>query len=579
MTDVQATDESTEEAEGITLLEMSSHPGASIKVAADTYRKVPQVILECIQNSIDAKAKNIWVVINWKRRSIVVRDDGDGVTDETFRLAITNVGRSIKRGRGKYGKWGRGLVSPLGKCEYFTFTSQPKGAKEPYRKRTLNTLAIFEEEDRIRIPEEQCEDLQFARQNKKAVRGRRYVNWRTEVAMYNIITNKTIANVDINELVELAVDNFRVKMLQSDIELHISVVPERGEEYSLSVKAEPYSGEKLDDLRLPLPDDKEVRFNLYLARKQNGKYVGRVSFGIIADPFLLLGKDFFKSARSRLDSDVLKALSSGVFEGEIVSNVLSPVPERKAFADDDGLVKFCEALETWYIDIGMVYYEEAMDREESERFEKNAEATLVGLQKMLSDPQLKALADLVSSFPPNLNGVGVPLPTDQPGNDATTEASPQDTSTPAPTGAGGGAGAGDDGTGGGCGGTGDGSGSGTGGRGNSGTGSSKKPRPDRNGKQRTKVKVKNFGLRFEETEHLQGPWELVVEQGTLYFNTKHPLYMQCADHTKPDECIRAYQQFVAIQALSLFALPEQWREGSADLQDLELRSHVSLLTM
>lgn len=540
------------------------HTGMAIMLAARTYLKVLQVILEAMQNSLDAGAKNIWVTINWRRRTITIRDDGNGVNRETFDRALANIGKSIKP-KGKLGRWGYGLVAPLEKCEYFTFTSQPKHTstnRPPYLRWRFDTSEIAKSSEEIHLQPEEV-DLVFSRsKNRKS----NMVNYRTSVELHGIIDDKRIAHVDVNELIETALEEFRGKMVRLGTQLHINVVPESGEAYTRTVAAEPYSGEKLPEV-VKRDGEGKTTFQIFLAKRTGNKYAGKLSFGQVGDAFRVPAKKFVAgAARDLLDAELAKALTSGVFEGEIVSNLLKLQANRTSFADDDDLFIFVAQLEEWYTEVGQAYYLAACDVAESERFNRTAEQALNQLQKMLDDPSMKDLAELVKTFPPNPQGVGVPVGGDSGDGEAKVrgDTKTQTTKKPVKTGGGGGGG---------------GNGGGSGG----GKTVIKDVEeevfvPDPNGKRRRTVKVKNFGLRFGETDDIQDPWQLDVAAGIIWINTSHSLYSQCLDARNNERVIQKYQQFVAVQALSLHALPEDWRESAGEVQDLELRAHVSMLT-
>ncbi len=548
------------------------HTGMAIILAARTYMKVIQVILEAMQNSLDAGARNVWVTVNWRKRTITIRDDGNGVDRETFDKALANIGKSIKP-KGKLGRWGYGLVAPLEKCEYFTFTSQPKHTSTshpPYLRWRFDTNEIANSSEEIHLQPEEV-DMTFSRsKNRKP----NMVNWRTSVELFGVIDDRRIASVDVNELIETALEEFRGKMVKLGTQLHINMVPEVGEAYTQTVVAEPFSGEKLPEVEKREGGRKTI-FQIFLAKRTGNKYAGKLSFGQFGDAFRVPARKFVQgSARDLLDGELAKALTSGVFEGEIVSSFLKLQANRTSFADDDDLLIFVAQLEEWYAEVGKIHFEAACDVAESERFNRTAEQALNQLQKMLDDPGMKDLADLVRTFPPNPQGIGVPSGGDTGDAEAEVAGDTQTQTTQKPVKTGGGGGGGGRGGGGG------------GGKGSGGGGGSTTTRdvdedvfvPDPNGKSRKVVKVKNFGLRIVETEDIHDPWQLNVATGILWINISHPLYSQCSDARNADRVIQKYQQFVAVQALSLHALPEEWRESASEVQDLELRAHVSMLT-
>lgn len=539
------------------MAQLKPHVGAAIMSAADTYPKVIKVVLEAIQNSMDAGAINIWLVIDWKKRRIDIYDDGEGVSPEKFHRALATVGRTIKsEDEDVYGRFGRGLVAPLGKCSYFTFTSN--GIQWRF-----DTDKIRDSEDVVDIPEKYV-DIVFSRSEQKRRLHSDKPNWRSRVSIFDITKSSRIANFDVNDLISEALTSFRTKMLERGTMLHVTVEPPKGkgQRYTLRRQAEPYSGEHLDKMRLELDSDRAIEIDLYLALKIDGKLDGEVSVGTFSSPFRVAFKSFADSAvRELLDSEVIKALNSGIFEGEILSNALTLHPDRTHYVDDDGLVEVCIALEKWFENVGSLYYKEALSREDSERFERAAEKALDALSKLFEDPNMKVFADLVNSFPTNPNGIGASHAGD---GEKEVPAGEQPSGTAKSSGSGGKK-------------SGSKSGTSKPSSGNARGEGTKKRLPDPTGESKTTIKNQEFGLRLGETQYLPGPWQLDLGQGVLWINTKHDLYLRCADSRNPDRTIRLYQQQVVIQALSLHCATAEVQAQSTEVLDIALQAYVALL--
>src|ERR1700674_1090803 len=64
------------------------------------YRSFVTVIGEAISNSWDADAKNVWVYIDRKSNSFVIKDDGAGMTSFDFQEKFLKIGYS-KRNKGR----------------------------------------------------------------------------------------------------------------------------------------------------------------------------------------------------------------------------------------------------------------------------------------------------------------------------------------------------------------------------------------------------------------------------------------------------------------------------------------------
>ena len=71
---------------------MNNKPPYTFKISLDVlthlgrnlYRNFITILGEAISNSWDANANNVWIEINRKERSLVVKDDGLGMTESDF---------------------------------------------------------------------------------------------------------------------------------------------------------------------------------------------------------------------------------------------------------------------------------------------------------------------------------------------------------------------------------------------------------------------------------------------------------------------------------------------------------------
>ena len=61
------------------------------------YRSFATVLGEAISNSWDADANHVWIYIDKKKNSLVVKDDGDGMTSNDFRSKFLKIGYSKRK--------------------------------------------------------------------------------------------------------------------------------------------------------------------------------------------------------------------------------------------------------------------------------------------------------------------------------------------------------------------------------------------------------------------------------------------------------------------------------------------------
>ena len=87
------------------------------------------------------------------------------------------------------------------------------------------------------------------------------------------------------------------------------------------------------------------------------------------------------------------------------------------------------------------------------------------------------------------------------------------------------------------------------------------------GKRRTLVKRDSMGLQFSHGEMLESNklWDLDTRLGILHFNTRHPTWVLC---DRSDRKIRQLQETIAIQALTVEMMPEDWQETARLMADV-----------
>lgn len=61
------------------------------------YRNFITVLGEAISNSWDADAKNVWIYINREQNSLIIKDDGDGMTSDDFQNKFLKIGYSKRK--------------------------------------------------------------------------------------------------------------------------------------------------------------------------------------------------------------------------------------------------------------------------------------------------------------------------------------------------------------------------------------------------------------------------------------------------------------------------------------------------
>lgn len=99
------------------------------------YRSFTTVLGEAISNSWDADAKNVWIYIDRKKGSFLIKDDGIGMSADDFKNKFLKIGyskrkdgkSSSERGRPFIGRKGIGKLALLSCADKITIVSKVKG--------------------------------------------------------------------------------------------------------------------------------------------------------------------------------------------------------------------------------------------------------------------------------------------------------------------------------------------------------------------------------------------------------------------------------------------------------------------
>lgn len=511
------------------------HQGATLHRVAKTYKTVLEALLEMIQNALDTGATNIQITVNQVEHNLAVRDNGDGATQAKFEKALQSVGHSIKRSD-QLGRFGLGLVSFVGKCKRYSFTSTPKGDDRGYREWTFDSGEI-EKQERVFIPLRTRPDLVF----EKNERGATTVTWRTEISVHSYTTDRFISRLSPTELAAAILDKFSPAMRRHDTGIHLKFKDEKGANHHLDLRAKEFEGTPLPEVELKSEESGKTIFRLFLAKREHSKgrkQKARVLLGERRNDFRIPFGTFAVSLPGglRLTQEVNEALDSGVFEGEILSEKAVLEANRRGFEPNDALFGLVCTIEEWYKEHGAAHYKEVTNERRAKRYQDLGLRSLRVIEALTRMPRGKFILDVIKTFRfgnrgqehfdvPGLPG-GIHALSTQGGHDE----------SPGKT-------------------TGD-----------------RKPRPKTEhkehvpmvsagpaGQKRRFVRNGSFGLVLEH-EVLQGTelWKLDCDHGVLCLNIRHHLWRECEDDS--ERTLGRFQEFLMLQALSLQLVPEEWRE-------------------
>lgn len=532
-----------------------THQGNMLLVAARQYPTVHLAMLEVVQNAIDSGAKNISVMVNQPKRSFTILDDGTGASQADFDEALMQVGSSLKVGKkDKFGRFGLGLVSSLGKCDRFTFTSNKRGTNV-FNMWTFETEKIKRQQNDIEIPCQQLSQYRRGRTSKSlTIEGQKVqqVHWSSRFTVAGYTTDKTVAKLlSPTQFAEEVFDRFGTVMLKRGTKLTLVYTLADGtvEEHK-NLQPSEYQGEKLPR-EVVYNSGVRTYFDIWLTHRGQGKR-RRADVYLLdtQNPFRLPFRLFVESVKDLLDAEVIKALKSGYFTGEISNPTIQLHENRKEFVRNDNLIAFCNAIEEWYIEHGSKHYDELKSAESDERLQRLGLESIQTLKAMMQLPQYELLAERLQQFQMGTHGKHhvPPNPEAEAGlqehrslragsdtsgeDDANNESSSAKRKSP--------------------------------------------PKPKDNdtpltvagpkGQRRKVVKDDSFGLQFCH-EMMPGEsrlWVLDDEQGILYFNRRHPAWQMCESAGTSDARLKRLMEQVAVMALHSLLLPEEWRHQFDD---------------
>src|SRR6266571_4140565 len=78
------------------------------------YRSFATVLGEAISNSWDADAKNVWIFLDRKTNSFLIKDDGVGMTADDFQGKFLKIGYSKRKGGATSSAAGRPFIGRKG---------------------------------------------------------------------------------------------------------------------------------------------------------------------------------------------------------------------------------------------------------------------------------------------------------------------------------------------------------------------------------------------------------------------------------------------------------------------------------
>lgn len=513
-------------------------------LAKTTYTTLTQAIAEAVQNGLDAEATNIWIAVDEAKRTISIGDNGAGVTAERFGEALRSVGHGIKD-PGSLGRFGLGLISPLDKCAYFTFSSRVNQAASGLRW-TFRMSEIEAQSENVQIP---CANIRWGKNDP----------WSTVVRIHQYTKDTQTAGMTAERIVEFVQAKLGPAMRKRGVTCTVYFKNKHGESTTLEVKPTEFRGEPFKVFIYEEPDAGVVEFELYRAPKTSQGRKGQIMFSELEALYPITWSEFRNQARNWLSEDVRAAFNSGYFEGIIRAKNVELHPDRRKFVWGDAVVGMCIAIEQWYKDVGVDLYTDERVLEREKRYQRLGAQTMERLKELLNLEGFDHLRNVLQALREGTVASGHAevesgKETERPGLRAGQGGTgkprtPNPNPTPRPT-------------------------------------KDTEKGPERpgdipnvsygpDGQHRNIVRDNSTGIGIIH-ETLPGSdrlWEIDVKSAMIYINVRHPVFL-LVEHA--DTYILQLQEWIIIQALTMLQFPDEARLLIHDFSDAHAREYVQV---
>lgn len=366
------------------IIRATGHRGGLLQRAIDAYPVAMSVFKELVQNSIDTVhgAKSILIEINLDQNTATYLDNGSGMSEKTVGEALNSIGKTVKGGKAdRYGRFGIGMVSPLSIFESFEIITATSG--HVYQSYEFDRKIMFETGS---------DDWRFSLQEEPTylhddgcTPKRRYVSrhdfesvwWRTQVKMYRLSQDKVKRAFDIEKFKAEVQLEYGTKLVELGTTIKV-VITSDGRKTEASFKARRYEGKELPVWRTKEADLGNAEISFFLT-PHGYKGPVRIGIGITDNPFRVpFGADRLQQGSFyRLLSEQTKtALSSGMFQGEIVADNLVLRASRKGFEEDDAQMALAVVVDRWFQEVGSFYYNDEKGKREASRHQGLAQEAL-----------------------------------------------------------------------------------------------------------------------------------------------------------------------------------------------------------
>ncbi len=362
--------------------------GQNLLRHAEDYPRLIDGINETLQNAIDENARTIWIYVDYRKRILTVQDNGDGASIEKFDRTLVSVCdalQQVTKTSNKLGRWRIGFWWFMNKCQRAWFTSTPSTSAKGYHQYEFDVQAMIRQKE-LEIPNGPVANMRYV--GFEGVPGNQdiVVPWRSELRIEGFTSDPFINELSVAMIAQEAHAHFGKTMLDKKITIEVEIIDAKGVSEKRTITPRDFDGQPLELYSRDAKYAGHFTARIYVANKEKGRRNGQV---YIADPrsdYRIAFNDFVKAIRGYewLSAECITALiGSGVFEGEMTADAIKLFKNRKEFQGDRAMQSFCEAINTWYCDVGQRYVNDAREVQREQRYQDLGVRVLTAVRELV----------------------------------------------------------------------------------------------------------------------------------------------------------------------------------------------------
>lgn len=389
----------------IRMIRAGFHIGNVISYLAQLYGDAQVVIRECVQNSLDKRAKHIFIDIDQIHRNINVYDDGQGAGFDEISKKFELIGQSLKLNDPEaVGEKGIGNLAGIAIArEWQLITRNTQNPADQFRFYSLNKNALKSSSNVI-LHSELC--------SSKVITNTLHFNPSARVRLLDVSEVAFRQLKSIDQLEEVLLNAFGRIISSRGVEIKISYRDSRNKRWEKTVKPVPFRGAKLDSEKYNTCFG-SVKFELYCSPTplENPRILVQHK-EVYTIPLSVLFK------LRQLPSEIEEIFLRGYFEGLIHLSFCTLNPARNGFELDEELTCFADTVRTFALEVLKPIVDNFEEEGRLDKYRRVAESVLKRLAELLKvepdiiPPGLKSFTETAkrAAAKPQTPEVKVPLP-------------------------------------------------------------------------------------------------------------------------------------------------------------------------